>query len=423
MRSWIRRKISSGPQFWICVGSAVVSTPLFLHSYNNFHSLHAEGKEGVELTAQQKIKKARKLIHFSKEILGFPGCSVAVMKDGKFIWEEGIGYADVENSIPMKPSHKLRIASISKTLTSAALGKLIEGGKLDIDAPVHKYLPDLPSFHTKSPQLDDQKEASHPDLQPPEGEKVTTRLLATHNSGIRHYSDRSEFLSSSHYLTVNDSLQIFINDPLEFKPGTGRKYSTYAWTLISAVVEGASGKKFLDYMTEEVFKPLGMKNTMGEFGTPIVQNRAKHYLRNKKGVLENAPYVDNSNKFAGGGFISTAHDIVLFGNAVMTQEILKRETVEDILWKPNSYNVDGSIVTSEGYGIGWKQVDKIRAVGTQGERLVSDKTVEHSGGAVGGTSYLMILPEKKLVVGIIVNLECGQGIRTLVENLAVVFSE
>ncbi|KAM5176876.1 serine beta-lactamase-like protein LACTB, mitochondrial isoform 3-T3 [Callospermophilus lateralis] len=116
------------------------------------------------------IESSRDLLHRIKDEVGAPGIVVGVSVDGKEVWSEGLGYADVENRVPCKPETVMRIASISKSLTMVALAKLWEAGKLDLDVPVQHYVPEFP-----------EKEY--------EGEKVsvTTRLLISHLSGIRHY--------------------------------------------------------------------------------------------------------------------------------------------------------------------------------------------------------------------------------------------
>ncbi|XP_036159804.1 serine beta-lactamase-like protein LACTB, mitochondrial isoform X2 [Myotis myotis] len=116
------------------------------------------------------IDSSRDLLHRIKDEVGAPGIVVGVSVDGKEIWSEGLGYADIENRVPCKPETVMRIASISKSLTMVAIAKLWETGKLDLDIPVQHYVPEFP-----------EKEY--------EGEKVsvTTRLLISHLSGIRHY--------------------------------------------------------------------------------------------------------------------------------------------------------------------------------------------------------------------------------------------
>ncbi|MCP5113774.1 MAG: beta-lactamase family protein, partial [bacterium] len=186
----------------------------------------------------EAIPQARKIV-MDYLAAGAPGVAVAVGVDGTIVWSEGFGLADIEQRVPVTPATKFRIGSVSKPLTAAAVGLLHEEGRLDIDAPVQRY---VPSFPVKK-------------------HEITTRLLAGHLAGIRHYR-AAENYSARHYPTVVEGLDIFKNDPLLHPPGTKYAYSSYGWNLISAVVEGASGTDFLTYMRTNVLEPLGMRNTV-----------------------------------------------------------------------------------------------------------------------------------------------------------------
>ena len=312
-----------------------------------------------------KIAAARKYLRDVMAKDRIPGISAAVAIDGKIVWAEGFGFADLENKVPLKSTSKIRIASISKSLTSAAVGQLVEQGKLDLDAPVQKY---VPTFPTKP-------------------WPITTRQLGGHLAGIRHYN-AGEFESMRAYPTVVAGLAIFSGDTLLSQPGTKYSYSTYGFNLVSAVVEGASGEPFVSYMKKHVFTPLGMTHTTAEFVDSIIPERAHYYLRDSAGPMVNAPYVDNSNKWAGGGFLSTPSDLVTFGSAFLKPGFLKQETI-DLLWRPQQ-TADGK---STGYGIGWGS-----ATDSAGRRVVS-----HSGGAMAANSLLLIYPGEKLVVAVITN--------------------
>src|SRR3989449_2969074 len=158
--------------------------------------------------------------------------------DGNLVWSEGFGYADVARKVPVTAETQFRIGSVSKPLTATAVALLYEQGKLDLDAPVQRYVPSFPD----------------------KGRPITTRQLAGHLAGIRHYRG-DEFLLNRHFNTVLEGLTIFQGDALLFPPGTKFSYSTYGWNLISAVVEGAAGEDFLRYMSPDLFPPLGMTPT------------------------------------------------------------------------------------------------------------------------------------------------------------------
>ncbi|MGW8265724.1 MAG: serine hydrolase domain-containing protein [Longimicrobiales bacterium] len=312
------------------------------------------------------VDQARELILDRMEEQTIPGLSVAVGVSGEIVWAEGFGWADLENRVSVWPATKFRIASISKSLTAGAVGRLLEEGKLDLDAPVQEYVPSFPCKEWP----------------------VTTRLLGGHLGGIRHYRDR-EFESMVHYENVVDGLAIFAEDPLIHEPGTAYAYSTYGWNLISAVVQGAAGEPFLDYMRKVVFEPNGMSETVAEHVDSLIYHRSRAYLRNPDGRLVNAPYVDNSNKWSGGGFLSTASDLVRYGLAFLGGDFLDPQTIE-VLWT-SQHTRDGE---RTGYGIGWRESHE------DGRRVIY-----HTGGAVGGTTVLVIYPEEGVVVAILTNIQ------------------
>jgi CubicO group peptidase (beta-lactamase class C family) len=319
---------------------------------------------------QGAVDRSRDVIMEHMREGGIPGVSVAVAVGGRVVWAEGFGWADVENKVGVTPETRFRIASISKALTAGALATLMESGAVDLDAPVQRYVPRFP--------------------EKPEG-MVTTRLLAGHLAGVRHYRGM-EFASQAHYDDVVDALEIFADDPLQSPPGQRYAYSTYGWNLISAVVQGASGVRFLTYVRDRVLKPLGMDATVAEHGDSIILSRGRQYQRSEDGRLVNAPWVDNSNKWAGGGYLSTASDLVRYGSAYLSPGFLRPETVQT-LWTSQK-NLAGEDV---GYGIGW----------FTGVREGTPH-VWHTGGAVGGSTMLLIRPDAGVVVAVLTNLEGGR---------------
>jgi CubicO group peptidase (beta-lactamase class C family) len=293
------------------------------------------------------------------------GASVAVGIDGQIVWAEGFGWSDLEQHVPVTPLTRFRIGSVSKPLTSVAVGVLYERGKIDLDAPVQKYVPSFPKKRWP----------------------ISTRQVMGHIAGIRHYRG-DEFLSSRHYDNVLDGLEIFEHDSLLFRPGTKYSYSTYGWNLVSAVVESAAGEPFLDFMRREVFVPFGLIHTVPEYMVGIIPDRVSYYEHDKEGRLVNAPYVDNSYKWAGGGFLSTPSDLVRFGFGMLGGKVLQPKTVA-LLWTPLTLESG----ESTGYGLGWS-VDTV-----DGRRVIG-----HSGGSVGGTTQFLIFPDERLVVAVTTNL-------------------
>lgn len=295
-----------------------------------------------------------------------PGLSIAVAVDGEVVWSEGFGHADIEAGVPVTTDSKFRVGSVSKPFTATAIAQLMVDGRLDVDAPIQQYVPSFP-----------EKEWT-----------ITTRQVGGHIAGIRHYLGDENF-SDVRYETVSDGLEIFQDSPLLFEPGSDYSYSSYGWNLVSAVVEGASHQSFLEYMDEHVFGPLGMEHSEADWATEDIENRVSFYIRGEGGAPEPAMYVDNSYKWAGGGFLSTPEDMIRFAEAHRGTDFLPQEAL-DFLMTSQQLN-DGS---ETGYGFGWSTGDD-----DAGRTLVG-----HTGGSVGGTTLLTMHPESGTIVAMAINL-------------------
>ena len=312
-----------------------------------------------------------------------PGLQVAVAVGGKLVWSEAFGYADVAREVPVTAETQFRIGSVSKPLTAAAVALLYEQGKLDLDAPVQRYVPSFPD----------------------KGYPITTRQLAGHLAGIRHYRG-DEFLRNRHFDTVLEGLAIFQGDSLLFPPGTKFSYSSYGWNLISAVVEGAAGQDFLTYVSRNVLRPLGLTHTAPDRVDSLIPNRTRFYERGADSGFVPAPPVDNSYKWAGGGFLSTAEDLVRFGSALLEPGFLKAATLELLFTSQKTTAGEPT-----GYGVGW-----FVATDGRGHRWVS-----HGGGSVGGTTAFGVDRDSHIVVAITSNLtgaslQAGEAIRAVFDR-------
>ncbi len=308
----------------------------------------------------------RQFIMDTLQVLGAPGAAICVIRDGRIVWNEGIGMADLEQRVPVSTTTRFRIGSVSKALTGVALGRLYEDGKLDLDAPIQRYVPSFPMKR-------------YP---------VTVRQVAGHLAGIRHYLP-GEFENQKHYAGVTEGLAMFAGDSLLFEPGTRYQYSSFGYNLLGAVIEGASGEPYLAYMRREIFGPAGMTHTAAEHPDSIVPDRGRYYTRSDSlGPILNAPYVDNAYKWPSGGFVAAAEDLARFGDHLLRGDLVRPETLK-LLWT--------SMRTADGeeteYGVGWTVETDSRG----------RRRVRHSGGSVGGTAHLIIYPEQRLVVAVLVN--------------------
>jgi len=219
---------------------------------------HDENRYTHAITASRMRVQAA-MMHY-----GVPGAVVAVAVNGEVVWSEGLGLADVENNVPCSEETPMRIASISKSLTAVAVAKAWQEGKLDLDAPIQKYVPSFPEKKVDGAAV-----------------VLTIRHLLSNMGGVRHYHfDKDEFSSKEyfikkHYDNVTDSLKLFANDELVIAPGSGFYYSTYGWTLVSAALEAAMGQPFLKVMKEQIFRPLNMTSTSEELHSQLMLHRVR----------------------------------------------------------------------------------------------------------------------------------------------------
>jgi CubicO group peptidase (beta-lactamase class C family) len=293
-----------------------------------------------------------------------PAVTVAVAKDGRVVYSKAFGSADLENNVPASTESLIRTGSLAKPISAAAAMTLYESGKLDLDAPVQKYCPAFPVKRWP----------------------VTTRELLTHTSGIRHYKG-GESESTVHFASMSDGFTLFAADPLLFEPGTQFKYTTYGYSVLGCVIEGASGQKYFDYVHDHVLVPAGMTHTFVDDALDIVPHRARGYTK-VNGQVKNAELMDSSYKIPGGGLVSTAEDVVLFAIAMSEGKIVKPDTLA-IMWVPTKLR-DGTM-TTYGMGFGTRVLD--------GERYLG-----HTGSQPGTNTIMAILPGKHFAVAVLANI-------------------
>jgi len=367
-KTWLFARICSSQRFF--VGVLLLFFAVAAISPHACAQATATSAEPPNHSRTAAIEHARAI---AKEWLerGIPGFSISVAVDGKIVFSEAFGYADLEQRVPVWPTTKFRIGSVSKPLTAAALVKLVEQGRFDLDAPVQKYVPSFPD----------------------KGAVITPRMLAGHLGGIRHYKD-NEFLNSKHYDTVVAGLAIFQNDPLISSPGTQFNYSSYGFNLLSAAIEKACAEDFLSCMRDLVFSPLGLRSTVADEPSELIEQRARFYTHWKDKPLENAPYTDNSYKWAGGGFLSSSEDLVRFGNALLEPGYLKKESLALLFASQKTKSGEET-----GYGMGWFILKS-----KSGKRIF-----DHSGGSTGASSELILYPDEHLVVAMVCNYETNSS--------------
>jgi CubicO group peptidase (beta-lactamase class C family) len=310
-----------------------------------------------------------------------PGLSVAVIDRGRVLLTKGYGLADVENSVPAGADSVYRIASVSKSITATAAMKLVEGGKLDLDAPIQKYCPDFP----QKPWL------------------ITTRELLSHQSGIRDYKDIQESFNPRHYTSIKEALGQFAGDPLDFEPGTKMQYTSYGYIVLGCVLEGASGVSYDRYMRQAIFDPAQMPATRLDDVFAIIPHRARGYKLLPSGEVQNASFVDVSNKPPGSGINSTARDMGAFVAALYSAKLVSMATLERML-TPSSTRDGKPTIYGMGFFLGGpiSKHDGMREAG-------------HGGDQQGYSSLLYLLPEREFGVVVLSNLEAPDTSRDFID--------
>ena len=297
----------------------------------------------------------------------YPGTAVAVAVGNEIVWSTAFGFSDVDRQRKVSRSTQFRIYEVAMPLTATVMERLSQEGRFDIDAPLQKYLPDLPE--TRVP--------------------VTSRALASHLAGgrrLRRGRDRPRPLLREPARRLRTLTgRVFIRPA-----GLGYSMSRKGYLLLSAAMEAATGKRFSELLNETVAWPAGMSSTMADDPRRFLPGRSLFYERGFLGLLRAARPVDTSCLWGGGGYVSTTEDLVRFGAALLRGEILRGDAMEAMFTPQRTRNgVD------TGYGLGWYVETDSR-----GRRYVW-----HGGRGVGGRSAIVVVPHARLVTVMLSNIE------------------
>lgn len=316
----------------------------------------------------------------TRAALGAPALSAAVSVDGERVWAGAIGYADLATRAPATLDTAFRIGSSSKAVTSIAMGVLLDEHALDLDAPVLRYIPDL-----------SQPLAS-----------ITTRQAMSHTAGVRDYAlclyfPVWEYYSTKHYAAQRDALRTFERADLLFAPGEGFWYSSPGYNVAAAVIEGATGMPFGEHLRTRVLEPLGLGRTRADDGTRHAGDATLYELRNGK-YLEVFP-VDNTNRLASGGIVSTPSELVRLGHQMIAPTLFG-EATRDMLVRPQPL-ADGR-PNPQSYALGWR-VHELDVLDGARKTLV----FHHHGVAYGSVSNFAVYPEHGVVVSVMMSKNQG----------------
>lgn len=292
-----------------------------------------------------------------------PGVAIAVVKDGKPMLVKGYGLANIEHQIPVKPETIFQSGSVGKQFTAMAVMMLVEDGKIGLDEKLAKYVPDVPSTWNG----------------------ITIRHLLTHTSGLGDYPQDFDLQRDGSEQEIFKKLQAA---PLASQPGERWAYSNVGYVTLGVLIRKVSGQFYGDFLTQRVFKPLGMITARIISEADIVPNRAAGYEL-VKGEIKNQTWVAPSlNTTADGALYLTVLDMIKWDEALLAGKLLKKESYEQ-MWSPVKLN-NG---TTHPYGFGWMFGE------VNGKKLI-----EHGGAWQGFKAHIARYPDNKLTVIILANL-------------------
>jgi len=290
------------------------------------------------------------------------GASLIVVKDGKAVVRRGFGYANLEEHTKAGPETNYRLASVSKQFTAASILLLKQDGKLRLEDPVRKWLPELPASDGK----------------------ITLRNLLTHTSGLIDYED---LIPADRTAQIDDHdvlRMIAAQNRLYFEPGSAHRYSNGGFVLLGLVVERASGMGLADFMKKRIFQPLGMEHTlMYEHGRgPEVANRAYGYTEADGKWTRTDQSVTSATR-GDGGIYSSVDDLAKWDAALYTDKLLNAES-RKLAFTPTEPIADPDV----DFGFGWR---------------LSGDTVWHSGESIGFNNVIIRWPKQHVAVIILTN--------------------
>jgi CubicO group peptidase (beta-lactamase class C family) len=305
--------------------------------------------------------------------------SVLVAKGGEVLLARGYGLANAEHGVPNSPETKFRLGSITKQFTATAILILQDAGKLKVEDPISKHLPDAPTAW----------------------EKVTIHHLLTHTSGIPSYTDDPSYgKAMTKAETVESMIARFRDKPLEFEPGSKFHYDNSGYFLLGAIIEKVSGKPYETFLKEAIFEPLGMANTGYDRHETVLPGRASGYDRRGEGLV-NTPYLDMSQPYAAGSLYSTVGDLLKWDRALKAGKPVSKDAMVAMFTPFKDH-----------YAYGWSIGDQ------KGHRRIG-----HGGGINGFMTDFERFPDDDVCVVVLCNVVPANPAKVSGNLAGIVFGE
>ncbi|GIQ57481.1 serine hydrolase [Flavobacterium collinsii] len=297
-----------------------------------------------------------------------PGAVFLAVKKGKVMYRKAFGMANLEMGIQMQPEFVFEIGSMTKQFTAVAVLMLAEQGKLKLDDEITKFIPDYPT----------------------NGNKITLHHLLTHTSGIKDFTSMKAIKDiAKRDLSPKELVDFFKNEPADFKPGEQYKYCNSGYVLLGYIIEKVSGQTYEAFVTQHIFKKIGMENTYYASHDKIIKNRVSGY-RDREGYV-NANYISFSIPYASGSILSTVDDLLKWQYAINANTLLNPAFTEKAFVNytlNNGTNID--------YGYGW-HLEKVK-----------DKIFREHGGSIFGFKSMGVYePTEQIYVVGLSNCDCN----------------
>ena len=292
-----------------------------------------------------------------------------IAKNGKPIYREAFGFANLPDSVKNKPDTKFNLASINKMFTGMAVMQLVEEGKISLQDKVGKYLLDYPNKTV--------------------ADSVTIHQLLTHTSGMNSFWEEYDKVAKEKFKTVSDYLPLFANAKLSFVPGSDFYYSNSGYMVLGLIIEKVSGQDYFDYVKEHIYKPAKMINTDAYELDNAIPNLATGYTMSleEPGQWKNNIFSNLAKGTPAGGGYSTVDDLWNFANALQNNRLLSKEST--------AIYTAGRVKFRDGmYGYGFME-----------DIINGHRVIGHTGGHDGIACELMIYPDLGYTVVILTNGE------------------
>lgn len=307
------------------------------------------------------------------------GISLLVAKDGKTIYKKAFGKANLELDVPMTTDNVFELASITKQFTAVSTLMLQEEGKLDLQDPITKFIPDYPT----------------------NGKTITVHHLLNHTSGIKSYTDMPTFMSDARKdMTVDELIAVFKDEPMDFDPGEKFHYNNSGYILLGKIIEVVTGQSYEDFVEKNIFEKLGMSNSRYGSKKELIKNRARGYQPQGNGY-RNADYLSMSLPYAAGSLMSTVDDMLKWQNALREYKLIKKTSFEKAI---NGSKLNSGEDIAYGYGL------------SKGE-VRDAKGYAHSGGIFGYSTNGIYLIEEDVYVIALSNCSC-KSVGEITEKVA-----